>query len=389
MSATADPGQHEWHRLAVGWHIAFAVLAVTTAVLIVLDPPLSGGERVLGVALVGVFAGWYPLAGARLLRAPRSRSGWWYVGVAVALTIAVAAVSPAGTVLLFVLFPQVWAMLPVRQAVLGTTVAVAGIGTVFALRYQDPASVLVSAGLALVCAVGVGLWISRIIDQSAQRARLVAELDATRAELAAVSREAGALAERERIARDIHDTVAQGFTSVLLLLDALEADFTNEELARGYLQRARDTARDNLAEARSLIAAATPPALRSASLPAALQLVVDRIGPDLPGGATLTVEGEPRPLPAELEIVALRAGQEALANVRRHARASRVEVLLQYRSGILALRIGDDGQGFDAEQRPAGFGLAGLRERVTTAGGSVMVRTAPGAGVTVDVELPT
>ncbi|MFI5916854.1 sensor histidine kinase [Dactylosporangium sp. NPDC051541] len=388
MSASADPGQHEWFRLAVGWHIAFAALALVTAGLVAVDPEVGGGAKVLGIALVGVLAGWYPLAGARLLKAPRSRSGWWYIVVAVVLTAGVVAVAPAGTVLLFVLFPHVWAMLPVRQAVLGSALAVVAVATVFAMRFQDPVSVLVPAGLALVSAVGVGLWISRIIDQSVQRARLVAELDATRAELATVSREAGALAERERIARDIHDTVAQGFTSVLLLLDALEAEFKNEDIARGYLRRARETARENLAEARSLIAAATPPALRTASLPAALRQVVDRIGPDLPGGATLTVEGEPRPLPAELEVVALRAGQEALANVRRHARASRVDVLLRYQSDVLALRIRDDGRGFDADRRPAGFGLAGLRERVAAAGGSVAVRAAPGAGVTVDVELP-
>ncbi|MER7283624.1 sensor histidine kinase [Dactylosporangium sp. NPDC000244] len=383
-----DPGQHEWHRLAAGWHLAFAALAVTTAGLIAFDGDLGAGRRVLGVAIVAALAAWYPVAGAGLLRRPRDGKGWLYVGIAVVLNTAVVAVSPAGAVLLFLLFPHVWAMLPARQAIAGSVAAVVAIGVVFALRYP-PETVLLPAALALVCAVGVGLWISRIIEQSAHRARLVAELDATRAELAEVSREAGALAERERMARDIHDTVAQGFTSVLLLLDALEAELGDgNEAALAYLYRARDTARDNLGEARSLIDAATPPALRAASLPAALRQVVDRIGPDLPGGATLTVEGEPRPLPAELEVVALRAGQEALANVRRHAGASRVEVRIRYDGGLLGLRVSDDGRGFDAGARPAGFGLAGLRERVTAAGGSVAVRTSPGQGVTVDVELP-
>ncbi|WP_433043253.1 sensor histidine kinase [Dactylosporangium sp. CS-033363] len=389
MSATADPGQHEWHRLAVGWHLAFAALTVVAAGLIGFDADLAVRERILGVALVGALAAWYPLAGARLLRRPRGGGGWTYVGIAVALTAAAVAVAPAGAVLLTVLFPHVWAMLPARQAVAGTIAAVVATAMAFAFRLEEPETVLVPAGLALLCAIGVGLWITRIIEQSAHRARLVAELEATRAELALVSREAGALAERERMARDIHDTVAQGFTSVLLLLDALESELGEEQQnALVYLLRARDTARDNLAEARSMIDAATPPALRSASLPAALRQVVDRIGPDLPGGAELTVEGEPRPLPAELEVVALRAVQEALANVRRHARAAHVDVHIRYDGGVLALRVHDDGRGFDVDAPTPGFGLAGLRERVTAAGGSVDVRSSPGAGATLDVELP-
>ncbi|WP_433202811.1 sensor histidine kinase [Dactylosporangium sp. CS-047395] len=389
MSATVDPGQHEWHRLAVGWHLAFAGLSVVAAGLIGMDTDLGVQERVLGVALIGALAAWYPLAGARLLRRPRSGGGWVYVSVAVALTAAAVAVAPAGAVLLFVLFPHVWAMLPVRQAVAGTIAAVAAFAVAFALRLEEPATVLVPAGLSLLCAIGVGLWITRIIDQSKDRARIVAELEDTRAELARVSREAGALAERERMARDIHDTVAQGFTSVLLLLDALESELQEEQKdALVYLLRARDTARDNLAEARSLVEAATPPALRSASLPAALRHVVDRIGPDLPGGATLTVEGEPRPLPAELEVVALRAVQEALANVRRHARAGRVDVHIRYQSGVLALRVHDDGRGFDVHAPTPGFGLAGLRERAAAAGGSATISSSATAGTTVEVELP-
>ncbi|WP_432824634.1 sensor histidine kinase [Dactylosporangium sp. CA-092794] len=393
VEAGADPGQHEWHRLAVAWHAAFAGLTALTAALIAVDDSLGPGRRALGVVLVAALAGWYPLAGARLLRRPRTGGGWLYVAVAVGLSTAVFAVAPAGAVLLFMLFPHVWAMLPPRQAVAGSAVAVAADGVVMAVRVATPSRILgevvVPMGLALLTALAVGLWISRIIEQSARRASLLAELEATRARLAEVSHRAGALAERERMARDIHDTVAQGFTSVLLLLDALEAELAEgQDAARGYLERARDTARENLAEARSLIEAATPPALAGTSLPGALRQVVARVSPDLPAGAALTVAGSPRALPPDREVVLLRAGQEALANVRRHAGATRAEVHLEYTPSGLILRVSDDGRGFDPAASPGGFGLSGLRERVTAAGGALDVRSSAGAGATVTVELP-
>ncbi|MFF5225536.1 sensor histidine kinase [Dactylosporangium sp. NPDC000521] len=388
-----DPGQHEWYRLAGRWHVAFGVLDLLAAGLVAVDGELGAGRRMLGVALLAALAGWYAAVGAKRLRLPRSTGGWRYVAMAGGLATAAFAAAPPAGALLFVLFPHVWAMLPTRHAVAATAGIVVALSGVLAARSGAAAGelpdVVVPMLLAGVGAVGVGLWITRIIDQSKERARLVAELAATRAELAEVSRRTGALAERERMARDIHDTVAQGFTSVLLLLDALEAELTDgQDAARGYLHRARDTARENLAEARSLVAAAAPPPLVAASLPGALRQVVDRIGPDLPGGATLAVGGEPRALPPDLEVVALRVGQEALANVRRHAAANRVEVRLEYTADGLTLRVSDDGRGFDASARPDGHGLSGLRDRVTAAGGTVDVRSAPGAGVTVVVELP-
>jgi signal transduction histidine kinase len=389
----AGLGEHEWHRLAGRWHVAFGLLDAFAAGLVAFDGDLGAARRLLAVGLLAALAGWYAVAGARRLRLPRSPAGWWYVAVAGALATAAFAAAPAAGALLFVLFPHVWAMLPTRHAVAATGGVVVALSGVLAVQSGAPpaqlADVVVPMLLAGAGAVGVGLWITRIIEQSKERARLVAELEDARAELAEASRRTGALAERERMARDIHDTVAQGFTSVLLLLDALEAELTDgQDAARAYLRRARDTARENLAEARSLVAAETPPPLVTASLPGALGQVVDRVGPDLPGGAALTVAGTPRPLPPDVEVVALRVGQEALANVRRHAGATRVEVRLEYTGGGLTLRVGDDGCGFDAAARPVGHGLSGLRDRVSAAGGTVDVRSAPGAGTMVVVELP-
>jgi signal transduction histidine kinase len=216
----------------------------------------------------------------------------------------------------------------------------------------------------------------------------VAELAETRAELAAMSHRSGVLAERERLAREIHDTLAQGFASVLLLLEAADAESaTAERPARDRLEQARRTARDSLAEARALVAGLTPPGLREQSLPAALRQVVDRATEELPEGATLAVRGAPRALPAGQEVVLLRALQEALSNIRKHAHATTVRVELEYGRPRITLRVTDNGRGFDLAHCSGGFGLAGLRRRVAEAGGSVAVQSGPGSGTTLSVDV--
>src|SRR5262249_48490561 len=145
-------------------------------------------------------------------------------------------------------------------------------------------------------------------------------------------REAGVLAERERLAKEIHDTLAQGFTSVLLLIEAAKAGTCErDQAARAHLDEARRTAMDNLAEARALVAALPPPQLRDASLPDALGGLIDRFEAETGLDARFTVTGAPRRLTPNEEVVLLRVTQEALANVRKHASgAGRLGSVLAY-----------------------------------------------------------
>jgi signal transduction histidine kinase len=251
----------------------------------------------------------------------------------------------------------------------------------------------VSVGAVTVASVlgalVLGLWISRIIRQSKSRAALIAELAATRTELAELSRAAGAAAERERLAHDIHDTLTQGFASIVLLLQAAEAQLgTSDGTALAHLRNARKTAQENIAEARAMITALCPPDLRDASLPAALRQLVDRAEAEPGAQPGLTVAGQPRALEASAEVVLLRVTQEALANVRQHAAASRVDVELAYDSDAVTLRVADDGRGFDPDSPAAGFGLQSMRGRVAGVGGVMLVRSRPGAGTTIQVEVP-
>ncbi len=358
---------HEWDRYSWAWHAVFAGLAVLTAALVITDRPDP-----VALGLIAGLGGWYALFGRRALRRDTAWAGPSYLAGAVPLTVGLYAVVPVGALMLFMLYPHIWAMLRPRPAT-GMTVGVVVACTVVAAAGSDfngeaVAGWLVLAVVSLVVALLLGLWIARIVAQSQRRAELLAELAATRATLEQVSREAGVLAERERLAREIHDTLAQGFTSVLILLEAAQS--ADPPAARDLIDRARETARENLAEARALVAALTPPDLSQTSLPEALRRLVGRA--TVPSGlhAELSVGGTPRGLPTSHEVALLRTAQEALTNVRRHAAAARVSVALDYREAGVSLRVTDDGCGFDPSAPAGGFGLEGMRSRAAGVGES-------------------
>jgi signal transduction histidine kinase len=201
------------------------------------------------------------------------------------------------------------------------------------------------------------LSLRAITEQSVRRQQLIDALEATREELARTERHAGALEERQRLAGEIHDTLAQAFTSIVMLL--------------------------------------RPESLERGSLPEALERATSQVTQQTGVAARTVVTGHPRPLPAALEITLLRAVQEALANVRRHAGARQVAVTLSYMEDVIVLDVCDDGVGFDPVARPlapcrqGGLGLVAMRERVETLKGSLSVESAPGRGCTLVVELPT
>jgi signal transduction histidine kinase len=217
---------------------------------------------------------------------------------------------------------------------------------------------------------------------------LITELSQTREQLAAAHHEAGVLAERHRLAGEIHDTLAQGFTSIVTLIQAATAGLEPGATARDHLDLALKTARDNLAEARALVSALSPAELDGSTLGDAIARVAETAGTG--GDATIRseVSGSKRSLPTTTEVVLLRVAQEALANVRKHAAARQVDVGLSYTDDAVLLTVTDDGRGFDPDAVSGGYGLRGMRERVWQAGGTITVRTAPGEGTVVRAEVP-
>ena len=243
----------------------------------------------------------------------------------------------------------------------------------------------------------VMLYIHRANRDAAIRTRLLAQLDAAQRDLAERAREAGAQEERQRLARDIHDTLAQGFTSVIKHLEAVELSFAGAEvpndLMRGalpHLAHAQAVSRESLAEIRRLVWALRPAPLAEAPLAAAVARIVARWGEANGVAATCALDPLPPlpPLRPEADVVFLRATQESLSNVARHAGASRVAVTMHCVDGLALLTVEDDGRGFAESEESAGVGLAGMRERVRRFGGRVLVESAPGAGTSVTVAMP-
>ena len=211
-------------------------------------------------------------------------------------------------------------------------------------------------------------------------------------------RQTGVLRERQRMAHEIHDTLAQGFTSIVMNLEAAEGVMpSNLDRAQHHLDQARLTARESLTEARRLVWALRPEALENASLPDALGRLAQRWSEESGISAEVTTTGTPCPLSPEVEAMLFRVAQESLNNARKHARgASRVALTLSYMGETVALDVRDDGAGFDParefgktrDRDSGGFGLKGMRERVEGVGGFLSVESAPGEGSTLTVELP-
>jgi len=210
------------------------------------------------------------------------------------------------------------------------------------------------------------------------------------ARLSAQSRQTAVVEERNRMARDIHDTLAQGFTGIIMHLEAAEEARARRraEVLSGHLRSAGQIARDGLREARRSVRALRPLALEGKTLAEALEDQLKRQTAGTNVQANFTLQGMPQELPSEWESNILRIGQEVLTNVFRHAQASKVNVLLAFDYQEVRLCMRDDGRGFNPVEKSEGFGLRGMSERVEKMGGQLFIQGAKGAGTAISVVLP-
>jgi signal transduction histidine kinase len=373
------------------WDTYFAIVLLAVLAIVQVAGPAAESGRLLASAAVIAMVPWYAFVGRPAMYADVPWRGTVYLIGLVPLLVMAEACAGAGTFILLALCPQCFMTVPFRRAVIAV-VGLSLIEPIVALVQHEPAaeveSVLAIAVAGITFSIAFGTWIMRIINQSAERAELIAQLEQTRAELAEANREAGVLAERERLASEIHDTIAQGFTSIVMLVQAAEAVIESDPAqARKQLELADRTARENLAETRVLVAGLTPTALTSATLSDALARLTDRAGQELGITAEFSMAGRPASLGTGTEVVLLRVCQEALSNVRKHAKARSVRVCLRYKGDGVSLEIADDGIGFDSALVSDGFGLRGMRTRVSEIGAKVTVRSAHGEGTTVITEV--
>ena len=248
-------------------------------------------------------------------------------------------------------------------------------------------------------AVGFGLYAGEKITEIAEeRRKTLGELELAMAEnaglhdqLVAQAREAGVLDERQRMAREIHDTIAQGLTGVITQIESVIQSWNDEDEMRRHLDTASDLARESLAEARRSVQAMRPAPLEDSRLPAALGDVAARWSAVTDVSVQVTTVGDLHSLRPEVEVTLLRAAQEGLANIAKHAAASRAGITLTFMDDSVSLDVRDDGAGFDPciAKNEQSFGLAAMRQRVADLHGEMEVESAPGEGTAISVRIPT
>ena len=375
-----------------GVHILTATILV---VAILMSVRMDLSLAVLNLVLLSLFAGLYFVGSYYLER----MTGVWKLAWLIALTVVWIAdilVASAGIYLLFVLFflylrvlGMVWGSISV---IFGTAVSV-GIQIPQGLTFGGVMGPVVSA----LVTVAIFYAFTRLHEINTERTALIRELMETREQLAETERAAGVAGERQRIAHEIHDTLAQGLSSIQMLLHAANRDLDgdiNVDKARERIGLARQTAADNLQEARAMIAALQPAALSQTSLVGAL----DRMAQGFAAAADLNIEveadGEVTQLPMKLEAVLLRIAQGAVGNVAKHAQATRARITVSYSHDAVRVDIVDNGVGFDVkavESRPAGLGhigLAAMKRRAEEVSGEVVIESSPGNGTAVSVSVP-
>ncbi|MBB6174046.1 signal transduction histidine kinase [Nocardiopsis mwathae] len=390
-STPPEPGHHREFR---GWDACFTLVYAGAAVLGVAVP--SAGPVWMGPVLVGLLALCYAvLIRPVVLRddptqalSPRTAAA---IVLAAAVFLPLTGQSLVYYVLLLAVIPQCFMLLAPGWAVGCLLVFFVGLPSVvwWPIQGEPPLSILIAGTLMVASSLTLGVWIHQVLARSEERAQLLRELHESQREIARLSAERGALAERTRMAREIHDTLAQGFTSIITLTEAVRCELdTDPERARRHVDLVARTARENLAEARALVAGHAPLAAGSGSLKQALERITARLAEELDIDVTCAVTGEPTAFDAPLQVDLLRAAQESLANIRRHAEASRAEVVLRYGTDRVELVVRDNGRGFRPEDIGAGHGVPGMRRRAEEAGGTCTIDSRPGHGTEFRMEIP-
>lgn len=375
--------------LRTGLHVLFVALVGLVVIRAIVAPTAVSGAVIGGAAALlvtyGIGAAVPGVAGE-----PRRWSVSLWLAVLSAEWVALVWLTPEAAYLVFPLFflylhllGRVWGAAAI---VVATAVAIVALGLHGGWSVGGVVGPLVGAGVALL----IGLGYQALAREAHERELLMRELLATRGQLAATEHESGVLAERARLAREIHDTLAQGLSSIQMLLHAAER-VDPDRPGVEHIRLARETAAANLADARRFIRELTPPDLEDRGLGGALRRLA--AGQWHAQGLRVVVRvSDAVDLPMHVQTALLRIAQGAIANVIQHAQASTATISLAVGEGGVVFTITDDGIGFDpggavARGRSDSFGLQATRERVDQLGGTLAIDSAPGRGTVLTIEL--
>jgi signal transduction histidine kinase len=357
--------------------LAFCLIAALNATTGATD--WGGVGLTFGAAVV--YAAFFLLF---VLRAtPESPAAYVAAGVTILTVAVMTALVPSSAVLQFWAFPLLWSVLPSpRLAIPASFVLAVAVFGGFAVSTGDEPGWLMTSllteGISFGVSIVMGLWISSVYAYGQERERLLTELTAAQDELAVLHRDAGVTSERERLSRELHDTLAQSLTAAVLLVQRARRELANGTLAEETLDLVEESVRTGLGETRVLVAGNAPVELAGGGIAAALETLAARFRRE----ANVDVEVDVRlsaPLEREVETALLRCAQEGFGNIRKHADARRVTVTLTDDSAGAELRIRNDGRGFDPDAVASGFGLSGLRARLRLVGGTLELNGAEGA----------
>jgi signal transduction histidine kinase len=403
MNASAKPGWERFGDAMVGW-CGYALLVPPT-VLAVLNGVGDPAWLAATLAIAAVAAGWIYLMFTRLpppRQAHRLRMAVFFAGVLVLASVLMLQ-TPLYFIFMISGFFYASMLRPLPLAFVGVFATSFLVNTLIAGFPQNAEAwtfyLVIIAIQTIVIGAGVVVG-EKVTEQNEERRQALTKLEAAlvenaglHAQLLTQAREAGTLDERARMAREIHDTIAQGLIGIVTQLEAADQARDRAADRDRHLEKAERLARESLAEARRSVEASMPAALEAGTLPDALADVT-REWSELNGiPADVTVTGNVIALHPEIEVALLRIAQEALANVARHAGATRAGLTLSFIGDVVTLDVRDDGVGFsvpeaDAGESPAGYGLSGMRQRVARVAGSLAIESEPGGGTALSARVP-
>ena len=365
---------------------SYGALAISTLVALPRGFASLQDLGIFGVELAG-FSVWLQLWARRRVQDPTAQS-IWTVGLAFLGTLLLASLAARHLVFTIVattLLPQYFTSLPLPIA------ALSFVPLFIASEYSHTAAVLANPtsipwDMAIIrgaAVVLIGICFKVLAMHIEERVRL-------QKSLSSAQRKAGMLEERQRLAREIHDTLAQGFASIIVHFERAEQiDSLTASPAKPHLDLARSVAREGLEDSRRMLAALRPEILEQRALPEALDRVCRDWSRRTGIEAKLSVTGSPFALHPDIEVAVLRGMQEGLTNIARHSEARTAAVTLSYMEDLVILDVQDDGKGFlPAAVEGSGYGLAGMKERITRLRGTFSIESVPGEGTTISFSLP-
>lgn len=384
--------------MRIGQH----TIAVTLIVMGVVRGLSEGGSVALIVTSSAALLAWYATGMVLVKRVPsRQAAAWWLIGFA-CVWLAAITVSAEFAWVAFLLWLLAGHLLRALPAISFSILVYVAATFAPVLHYGSTSYASVFGPLiGGVFALGISRGYLELLRDASEREELVQsltqaqqEMAELQGELALSQRQSGVVSERTRLSRDIHDTIAQGLSSIRLLTH-VAAEHTHDPKAQQTLQQVETIAADSLVDVRKIVGSLAPAQLENSPLAEAIQRLLDRLQEETGIDAELRVDATLAPLPTQVEIALLRTAQSALANVRLHSEATQVIVSLIDDDNAVRLDFIDNGRGFNTAEwgsmrsrDSSSYGLQFMRTRLRELGGDLAIESSHGEGVALSAYLP-